>query len=138
MSYLLSACNQQGELFYVDRRCIIPRSYIGEILSTASSSEISADNNFPFRLDQVRHALDLCTGSGCLVVLLEKYLPVVEHIDVIDISSDALEVAHINLEKKGLLASAETTGCRSQVTQDRKCKILLLCLRATINLVGCY
>lgn len=32
VAYLLNSCYQQGELFYVDNRVLIPRSHIGEIL----------------------------------------------------------------------------------------------------------
>src|SRR6187551_1191024 len=49
--------------FHVDERVIIPRSYIAELL---------ADGLSPYVADRsaVKSALDLCTGSGCLAVLL--------------------------------------------------------------------
>ncbi|HET8586072.1 MAG TPA: HemK family protein methyltransferase, partial [Casimicrobiaceae bacterium] len=67
--------------FYVDERVIIPRSFIAELLPDALE---------PYVRDPaaVRSALDLCTGSGCLAVLLAHAFPAAE-IDALDISSDA-------------------------------------------------
>jgi len=45
--------------------------------------------------------LDLCTGNGSLAILAALAYPEVR-VDAADISSDALEVARINLEKHGL------------------------------------
>ena len=44
MAYLLNSCYQQGELFYVDNRVLIPRSHIGEIL-----------HSYPQYCQQLRH-----------------------------------------------------------------------------------
>ena len=76
--------------FYVDERAIIPRSYFLEII--------------PEQLDhwlpdpkKVRHVVDVCTGSGCLAILLADHFPKAK-VDAIDLSPDALEVAKINLK----------------------------------------
>jgi ribosomal protein L3 glutamine methyltransferase len=75
--------------FYVDERVIIPRSYFLEII--------------PQQLDgwlrdsaKVTHVVDVCTGSGCLAILLAKHFPKAK-VDAIDLSPDALEVAKINV-----------------------------------------
>jgi ribosomal protein L3 glutamine methyltransferase len=80
--------------FYVDERVIIPRSYIAELLPDALE---------PWLLDpaSVQSALDLCTGSGCLAVLLAHYFPNAD-VDAADISSDALAVAQRNVAEHGL------------------------------------
>jgi ribosomal protein L3 glutamine methyltransferase len=75
--------------FYVDERVIVPRSFIAELLQTQLSPWIT-------QADNVSSALDLCTGSGCLAILLAHCFEYA-HIDAVDISSDALEVAHKNV-----------------------------------------
>ena len=49
----------------------------------------------------VESAADLCTGSGCLGVLLADAFPHAE-IDIVDISSDAIAVCNINIANYGL------------------------------------
>jgi len=80
--------------FYVDERVIIPRSFIAELLP---------DGLAPFVPDReaVRSVLDLCTGSGCLAVLLAHAFPSAD-VDAADISSDALAVAQRNVSEYGL------------------------------------
>jgi methylase of polypeptide subunit release factors len=59
-------------------------------------------SQFLIDTDRVRSVLDLCTGSGCLAVLAAKAFPLVEEIDAVDVSSDALEVAVSNVDLHGL------------------------------------
>jgi ribosomal protein L3 glutamine methyltransferase len=80
--------------FYVDERVIVPRSYIAELLP---------DHLAPFvgEPDAVRTALDLCTGSGCLAILLADAFALAD-IDAVDVSADALAVAQRNVSDYGL------------------------------------
>ena len=80
--------------FYVDERVIVPRSYIAELLR---------DELYPWvRDDQpINKTLDLCTGSGCLAILLALAFPDAD-VDATELSADALEVAARNVADYGL------------------------------------
>lgn len=80
--------------FYVDERVIIPRSFCAELLQGGLAPWIPDD-------ESVTDALDLCTGSGCLAILMAHRYPDAQ-IDAIDLSRDALDVAQINVEDYGL------------------------------------
>ena len=82
--------------FYVDERVIVPRSYIAEVLRNGLPLR-------PARDAAVHSALDLCTGSGCLAVLLALAFPRAR-IDAADISKEALEVARRNIADYRLMA----------------------------------
>ncbi|SFH31025.1 [LSU ribosomal protein L3P]-glutamine N5-methyltransferase [Nitrosospira sp. Nsp14] len=75
--------------FFVDERVIVPRSFIAELLREQLAPWIRNP-------DEVDSALDLCTGSGCLAILLAHAFPNVT-IDAADISPEALEVAQRNV-----------------------------------------
>jgi ribosomal protein L3 glutamine methyltransferase len=76
--------------FYVDERVIIPRSYIAELIPSYLSPWV----NNP---EGITDILELCTGSGCLPIMLADAFPNA-HVDAADISSDALAVAKRNVE----------------------------------------
>lgn len=80
--------------FYVDQRVIVPRSHIAELLREQLSPWITEP-------DSVQYALDLCTGSGCLAILLAHAFPFA-HIDATELSADALEVARRNISSYDL------------------------------------
>ncbi len=89
-AYLLNEAWLQGYRFYVDTRCIVPRSFIAELLKEELAPWVADPM-------EVRNALDLCTGSGCLAVMAAHVFPEAE-IDAIDLSLDALAVATRNVE----------------------------------------
>jgi ribosomal protein L3 glutamine methyltransferase len=80
--------------FYVDERVIVPRSHIAELLR---------DDLAPWvpRRGRVRTALDLCTGSGCLAILLAHSFPRAR-VDACDLDERALAVARRNVAQYGL------------------------------------
>ena len=93
-AYLLRRMYLRGVPFYVDERVIVPRSYLGEILDGplfAGGGALLAGGT-----GSVRSILDLCTGSGCLAILAALRFPKA-HVDAVDISSDALDVAARNV-----------------------------------------
>jgi ribosomal protein L3 glutamine methyltransferase len=85
--------------FYVDERVIIPRSYFLEIIPGELASLLPAGK-------KIRRAVDVCTGSGCLAILLAHAFPAAQ-IDACDLSADALEVAKINVAAHNLSARVQ-------------------------------
>jgi ribosomal protein L3 glutamine methyltransferase len=83
--------------FYVDERVIIPRSYFLEIIPEQLEALLPPER----RGRKVRHVVDVCTGSGCLAILLAHQFPAAQ-VDACDLSPDALEVAKINVRAHGL------------------------------------
>mgnify|MGYP001331154354 CR=1 FL=1 len=89
LAYLLHEAWLGDCRFYVDQRVIVPRSYIAELLPAHLRPWIS-------RPGAVNRILDLCTGSGCLAVLLARAFPRAR-VTASDISRPALEVARRNV-----------------------------------------
>ena len=98
-AYLLKRTYMHGVPFYVDERVIIPRSYIGEMLVKGLFDE--AGLGFDLKPENVLSILDLCTGSGCLAILAAQVFHNAT-ISAADLSSDALDVARINLKEHDL------------------------------------
>jgi ribosomal protein L3 glutamine methyltransferase len=84
-----------GDLcFYVDERVIIPRSYFLELLPEEIPAWLPPGK-------PVKRVVDVCTGSGCLAVLLAHQFPQAK-VDAIELSPDAAAVAEINIAEHGL------------------------------------
>ncbi len=80
--------------FYVDERTIIPRSYFLEMIPAQLEALLPAGK----RGKNVRHVIDVCTGSGCLAILLAHGFPAARAA-ACDLSPAALEVAAINVRE---------------------------------------
>ena len=93
-AYLLNEAWLRDYKFYVDERVIVPRSLIAESLS---------ENLYPWidNPEKIYSALDLCTGSGCLgIMMAHSFQNAI--IDLVDLSEKALQVAEINVNHYGL------------------------------------
>jgi ribosomal protein L3 glutamine methyltransferase len=95
-AYLVNKIYMRGLPFYVDRRVIVPRSFIGEILEQHFGGEDDDATSLIGDPASVESVLDLCTGSACLAVLASRHFPNAR-IDAVDISKDALAVAARNI-----------------------------------------
>ncbi|MEO8144257.1 MAG: 50S ribosomal protein L3 N(5)-glutamine methyltransferase [Betaproteobacteria bacterium] len=92
LAYLLKEAWLGEHSFYVDKRVIVPRSFIAELLRGHMS---------PWLAREPKRILDLCAGSGCLAILAALEFPGAR-VDAADLSAAALQVAKINIGKYGL------------------------------------
>jgi ribosomal protein L3 glutamine methyltransferase len=88
LAYLIREAWLGDHRFYVDERALVPRSFIAELLRERLEPWVSRP---------VHRALDLCTGSGCLAVLLALTFRKAK-VDATDISGAALAVARKNVK----------------------------------------
>lgn len=85
-----------GVRLHVDERVLIPRSYFVEILPGQVDPWVKDPAG-------VARIADVCTGSGCLAILLARHFKGAR-VDAIDVSPGALEVARINVRRHRLAA----------------------------------
>jgi len=92
-AYLTQEAWLQGVSFYIDERAIVPRSLIAEALADGSID--------PWLHPDTSRVLDLCTGNGSLGILAALAFSDVT-VQGLDLSQDALAVAHINVARHGV------------------------------------
>ena len=88
-AYLIGEAWLGGLRFRVDQRVVVPRSHIAGLLDERLAPWVATPG-------AVRSALDLCTGSGCLAVLLARAFPRAR-VDAADLAPAALAIARINV-----------------------------------------
>ena len=126
-AYLTHEAWLQGVPFYVDERAIVPRSLIAELL---------VDGSLDYWLHETtQHVLDVCTGNGSLAVLAAMVYPEVT-VTASDLSTDALAVAKINIERHQLQSRIEllsADGLDAAALQARGPFDLILCNPPYVN-----
>ena len=92
VAYLVGKAWFAGHEFYCDRRALVPRSPIAELIVNRFQPLLRAT---PDRI------LDLCTGSGCIGIACALEFPGSE-VTLSDISPDCLDLASRNIALHGL------------------------------------
>ena len=105
----IPACYLTGEAWFAglsfksDARALVPRSPIAELIESGFEPWLGGR--------EVRHALDLCTGSGCIAIAMGHHNPDWQ-VDGVDISDDALALA---AENKARLHADNVTLLKSDL-----------------------
>lgn len=96
-----------GYSFYVNENVLIPRQDT-EILVERVLSDSKKES-------EIKSILDVCTGSGCIIISLAKEMKL-EKATAVDISKEALEVARKNCEQLEVLVELKQSDLFEAVT----------------------
>nr|WP_243755299.1 50S ribosomal protein L3 N(5)-glutamine methyltransferase [Thiomicrorhabdus sp. 6S3-12] len=88
-AYLTGEAWFAGLRFIVSEATLVPRSPIAELIENRYAPWVDADS--------VTNVLDMCTGSGCIGIASLKAFSNAE-VDLVDISTEALQIAQQNVE----------------------------------------
>lgn len=93
-AYLTNEAWLQGYSFYIERGVIIPRSFLAELIVEQFSPWVSNP-------EKVTDILELCTGSGCLAIMLADQFENAT-VDAVELSPAALGIAQTNINRYGM------------------------------------
>jgi len=93
LAYLTGEARFCGLDFKVTPQVLIPRSPIAELIVEKFSPWLDPHDG--------SKVLDMCTGGGCIAIAMAVHMPEC-HVDAVDISTAALQVAAENVERHGL------------------------------------
>ena len=100
LAYIMGQAWLGGQCFAVNEHTLIPRSYFVELIQGEPGLGAWLGKREP------KCILELCTGSGCLAILLAQRHPGAR-VSATDISHDALDVAEHNILQHGLADRVE-------------------------------
>ena len=92
-AYLTHEAWLQGYSFYVERGVIIPRSFLAELITEQFAPWVGDP-------ESVTDILELCTGSGCLAIMLADQFENAT-VDAVELSPAALGIAPTNISRSG-------------------------------------
>lgn len=87
-AYLVGKMWFAGMNFIVNEHVLVPRSPFAELIARGFDGWVNIDTCY--------QVLDMCTGSGCIGIASLQALPEA-HVDLVDISPDAIQVARHNI-----------------------------------------
>jgi release factor glutamine methyltransferase len=98
IQHILEEAHFFGSVFKVNEHVLIPRPETEELVDW-----IISDCSPQLLVNSIKKIsiLDIGTGSGCIPIILKKYLPEAE-VSTLDVSTDAIAVAEQNAEQIGV------------------------------------
>ena len=109
IQYIFGHTEWRGLDLLVTPATLIPRPETAELIDWILES---CDRSKPL------HVLDIGTGSGCIAIALKKSAPLWQVIGI-DISPDALEIAHENAKRNSVEVEWTQTDILSPITNYR-------------------